>query len=212
MHHVAKTAITAMLFTWINSASATPITGSLAFADGANEVGQSLLTRTSFAVSNATTQSGNGSFSTIITGLPVSIGVFSTPGGVAPTTTLRPSDFRASFEGGTFVADSVRKISQSVTTAGNESITDFFLGTFTPAGSLASFDPSSTSVIANLNRSGSNGDFSVASAFTLAAPPASDTTPVPEPVRDTTPVPEPASIALLGMALLGCGLIGRRAK
>ena len=214
MRHIAKMAAAVVTFAWVGAVSAAPITGSFAFADGASETGQSLLTRTSFTVTNATTQNGNGDFSSILTSLPVLVGTFSLPGGTAPTATVSPSDFRASFEGGTFVADTVRKVSQSVTTAGNESITGFFLGTFTPAGTLASFDPSPTSVIVNLNRSGSNGNFSVASAFTLASPPANDEVPisVPVPSPEVTAIPEPASIALLGIGFLGIAAARRRLR
>ncbi len=182
-------------------ALATPIAGSLAFADGANENGRSILTRTKFTVSNATTQGGTNNFAAVALNLPVTIGTFTIPGGAAPTKVSAPSDFTFSFSGGSFAANTAQKTDQSVTLAGNESITVQFLGTFTPAGSLSAYDPAAASLIANLNRSGTDGSYSIASAFSLSAPPSGVT---------AASVPEPASIALLGAGMLGLAALRRR--
>jgi hypothetical protein len=61
----------------------------------------------------------------------------------------------------------------------------FVLGTFTPAGARAGFDPTATSLRFSINQSGD----SVSSAITLNSPPVQ--------------VPEPAALALLGVAALG---------
>ena len=183
---------------WAGAATAAPITGSLAFADGANEAGSSLLTRTTFIVSNGMTPGGTDNLSSDGFGVPMKIGTFTLPTGNAPTAIVTPSDFSVMFSGGTFVARTGQNPDQSVTPTGNGSIAVLLLGKFTPTGSVAAFDPPNASVIANLNRVGS---VSVASAFTLAASQAGST---------SATVPEPASIALLGLGMLGVAALRRR--
>lgn len=201
MNLLSKTAVAAIAMAWAGSAMAVPIAGSLSIADGGNETGQSLLTRTSFTVPNAVTQAGNaGNFASVPFGQAVSMPTFTIPAAVGGTASS--SSFQFSFQGGSFVASTATRTAQSATPNSNESITVSFLGTFTPAGTLSSFDPSAASVIGNFNRSFSGANASVSSAFTLAAPPAG--------VTPGTPVPEPASMALLGMGLLGMGLVRRR--
>ena len=201
MKHFLCAALVAASVSWAGTASAVPISGSLSFSDGANETGQSLLTRTSFTVLNATTQGGTGNFGSVALNLPVTIGTFSLPAGAAPTAVGVPSDFQFSFSGGTFTAKASQKIAETVSATGNESITATFFGTFQPAGSLAGFGASTADVIANLNRSGSVGGFSVASAFTLATSPS-----------DNATVPEPASMMVLGAGLVALGATRRRAR
>lgn len=76
----------------------------------------------------------------------------------------------------------------------------YMLGQFTPdpAGPLAAFSPSASSVRISLTRTGMDADFAVSFSGTEAAPPA------------PLPVPEPMSLALLGTGMLAAGLVRQR--
>lgn len=89
----------------------------------------------------------------------------------------------------------------SVTTATasgptNNRIVDLFLqGTFTPAGSLASFDPGPMNMTWSATQTGGPGS-AVSVSWTIASA--------------ATPVPQPGSLALLGLGLGALGFASRR--
>jgi hypothetical protein len=81
----------------------------------------------------------------------------------------------------------------------NSRVVDVYaLGTFTPLGALAAFDPGAMSLTFSFTQTGGPGA-AVSGSFSMASPPV--------PPRD---VSEPATLALLGAGLLGLAAVRRR--
>jgi len=177
-------------------ANAADLNGSFAFS-GLNMTknGTNLLDSTIFTFSNfLTTSNGNADYVGIVTGtLWTGPNPAPTTGSLNitnPTTMGGFSITNASF--GTFVASNTAQ-NQIVNQSAN--FLDIYLrGMFTPSGTLASFNPTDTSLRISINLSGD----SLSSAFTLNTP--------------AVNVPEPSTYVLGIVATTVVGLIARQRR
>lgn len=177
-------------------ANAADLNGSFAFS-GLNMTknGTNLLDSTLFTFSNfLTTSNGNADYVGIVTGTfwtgPNPAPTTGSLDITSPTTMGGFSITNASF--GTFVASNTAQ-NQIVNQSAN--FLDIYLrGMFTPSGTLASFNPTDTSLRISINLSGD----SLSSAFTLNTP--------------AVNVPEPSTYVLGIVATTVVGLIARQRR